>query len=166
MRRAIPPALRLGLLALPISLPFFTGQYSNFLRAGNESILAKLPDGEPVFIVAADPMWGWLVLKGHRLVWSSRLYAYWMIPAIAHAELIGPNPEPQRVLARKVQDEVVLEARCASPALIIFERRRTNIYQLSVFDVRGIFIRKPDIRTLLKQNYYEITLSVSSRQER
>src|SRR5690606_5448593 len=68
-------------------------------------------------------------------------YAYWMIPAIAHGEVTGPNPEPLRSLARRVQDEAALEMRCAPPALIIFERRRNYIYQPSAFDVRGFFMR-------------------------
>lgn len=157
LRRAIPLVLGLGFLALPISLPFLTGQYSNFLRAEIDPIMAKLPDGEPVFIAASNPKWGWPVLEDHRLVWPSRLFAYWMIPAIAHGEVIGPNPEQLRILAKQVQDEAALEMRCASPALIIFERRRTNIYQPSNFDVRGFFMRKPEIRTFLEQNYREIS---------
>lgn len=155
--RMIPVALGLTMLALPISLPLLTGQYSNFLRAEIDPILAKLPDGEPVFIAAADPMWGWPMLEDHRLVWPSRLYAYWMIPAIAHGEVTGPNPEPLRALAKQVQEEAALEMRCAPPALIMFERRRNYIYQPSAFDVRGFFMRKTEIRTFLKQNYREIS---------
>ncbi|MGE4432096.1 MAG: GtrA family protein [Sphingobium sp.] len=157
LRRVIPLGMGLVLLALPVTLPFLTGQYSNYLRAEIDPILARIPAGEPVFIAAADPMWGWPVLEDHRLVWPSRLYAYWMIPAIAHGEIIGPNPEPLRSLAKQVQDEAALELRCAPPALIIFERRRNYIYQPASFDVRGFFMRKPDIRTFLNENYREIT---------
>jgi hypothetical protein len=78
-----------------------------------------------------------------------------MIPAIAHAEVSGPNPAPLRALAKRIQEEAALEIRCSSPALILFERRPNYIYQPPSFDVRGFFLRRSDIRSYLAHNYRE-----------
>ena len=157
MRRLIPIGIGLAMLTLPILLPFKTGTYFNFFRAEIDPILATLPKGSSVFIAAADPMWGWPTVEDHGLTWPSRLYAYWMIPAIAHAEVSGPNPAPLRAMAKRMQAEAALEMRCSSPALILFERRRNYVYQPSAFDVRGFFLRRADIRAYLARNYREVT---------
>lgn len=156
MRRSIPIAVGLAIMALPILLPFKTGSYSNFFRAETDPILGTVPKGQPVFIAAADPMWGWPTIEDHDLAWPSRLYAYWMIPAIAHGEVIGPNPAPLRAMAKRIQAEAVLEIRCALPELIMFERRRNYVFQPAAFDVRGFFLRSKAMRTYLDQNYHEM----------
>ena len=157
MRRPIPIGIGLFILALPTLLPFKTGPYSNFFRGEIDPVLATLPKGSPVFIASADPMWGWPTVRDHGLVWPSRLYAFWMIPAIAHGQVIGPNPAPLRALAKQIQEEAALEIHCSSPTLILFERRRNYIYQPPSFDVRGFFLRRPDIRSYLADNYRELT---------
>ena len=152
MRRLIPISIGLAMLSLPILLPFKTGPYLNFFRTEIDPILANTPKGSPVFIAAADPMWGWPIIEDHALAWPSRLYAYWMIPAIAHAEVIGPNPRPLQIMAEKVRSEAAMEISCSSPTLILFERRRNYIYQPPSFDVRGFFLRSPAIRSYLVRN--------------
>lgn len=156
MRRAIPIGVGLVMLALPMALPLKTGAYTNFFRKEIDPVLVTAAKGSAVFIAAADPMWGWPTVGDHGLAWPSRLYAYWMIPAIAHGEVIGPNPAPLRELAERMQDEAALEIRCSSPALILFERRRAYIYQPSTFDVRGFFLRHAEIRSYLARNYREM----------
>src|SRR3546814_292102 len=84
-----------------------------------------------------------------------------MIPAIAHAEIIGPNPEPLRKLAVRIQEEAALEIRCARPALIAFERRRNYIYQPEAFNVRDFFLRNEETRAFLNQNYREMETTPS-----
>lgn len=161
MRRLIPISIGLAMLSLPILLPFKTGPYLNFFRTEIDPILANTPKGSPVFIAAADPMWGWPIIEDHGLTWPSRLYAYWMIPAIAHAEVIGPNPPPLRIMAEQVRSEAAIEIRCSSPALILFERRRNYIYQPPSFDVRAFFLRSSPIRSYLVRNYREADLTPS-----
>jgi hypothetical protein len=156
MRRLIPISVGLSMLALPLSLPLKTGTYTNFFREEIDPILATMAKGSSVFIAAADPMWGWPTIGDHGLAWPSRLNAYWMIPAIAHGEVIGPNPAPLRALAARIQDEATLEIGCSSPALVLFERRRTYVYQPSTFDVRGFFLRRAAIQSYLAQNYREM----------
>ncbi|BAI97793.1 hypothetical protein Sj15T_22090 [Sphingobium sp. TA15] len=156
MRRLIPISIGLTMLALPILLPYKTGPYLNFFRAEIDPVLADTPKGSSVFIAAADPMWGWPTVEDHGLAWPSRLYAYWMIPAIAHAEVIGPNPLPLQKMAEQVRTEAAMEVRCSSPALILFERRRNYIYQPPSFDVRRFFLRSAAIRSYLAQHYREV----------
>lgn len=155
MRRLIPTGIGLFMLALPILMPVMTGPYFNFFRDKVDPVLATLPKGSPVFIASSEPMWGWPTVGDHGLAWPSRLYAYWMIPAIAHGEVIGPNPAPLRALAKRVQEEAALEIRCSSPALILFERRANYTYQPASFDVRAFFLRRADIRSYLGHNYRE-----------
>src|SRR3546814_12729491 len=112
-----------------------------------EPALSTIPPGEAVFVASADPMWGWPAVEEHGLIWPSRLYAFWMIPAIAHAEIIGPNPEPLRKLAVRIQEEAALEIRCARPALIAFESRRNYIYQPEALHVRDFFLRYEETRS-------------------
>ncbi|EQB05674.1 hypothetical protein L288_12410 [Sphingobium quisquiliarum P25] len=161
MRRMIPITLGLAMLALPILLPFATGPYLNFFRAEIDPVLANLPKGSPVFIAAADPMWGWPTIEDHGLSWPSRFYAYWMIPAIAHAEVIGPNPPQLQAMAEQVRTEAAIEIRCSSPRLILFERRRNYTYQPASFDVRAFFLRNRAIRSYLALHYREVRPSPS-----
>jgi hypothetical protein len=157
MRRLLPIITGLAILALPTLLPYKTGTYANLFQSEIDPVLATVPRGQPVFIAAADPMWGWPPMENHGLIWPSRLLAYWMIPAIAHGEIIGPNPAPLRAMAAKIQGQAVLEIRCSSPALILFERRRNYVYQPSSFDVRGFFLRRADLRAYLARNYQELS---------
>ncbi|MFZ2995675.1 GtrA family protein [Sphingobium sp.] len=157
MRRLIPMSIGLTMIALPILLPFKTGYYANFFRAEIDPVLDTVPRGQSIFIAAADPMWVWPTLEDKGLIWSSRLPVYWMIPAIAHGEVIGPYPAPLRALAKRIQEEAALEIYCSSPALIVFERRRNYVYQPSSFDVRRFFLRHAGMRTYLARNYRELT---------
>ena len=154
-------AAGLAIAALPFVLPVLSGSYHNLFRAEIDPVLAAIPRGEAVYIVSSDPMWGWPTLEDHGLVAPSRLYAFWMIPAIAHAEILGPNPEPLRQLAVRIQNEAALEIRCSRPALIAFERQPNYIYQPASFDVRGFFLRKPEIREFLDRNYRKLDATPS-----
>jgi hypothetical protein len=161
MRRPIPIIIGLALLSFTVLLPFKTGLYSNFFRGEIDPILTTIPKGQPVFIASSDPMWGWPTVEDHHLAWSSRLAAFWMIPAIAHGEFIGPNSVPLRALARKIQAEAALEVRCSAPALIMFERRTNYIYQPAAFAVRSFFLRDAALRSYLVLNYRELAPTAS-----
>src|SRR3546814_19582766 len=127
----------LPILALPFILPAITGPYSNLFDTEMEPALSTIPPGEAVFVASADPMWGWPAVEEHGLIWPSRLYAFWMIPAIAHAEIIGPNHELPRKLAVRIQEGAEREQRCARPASSTLERpRQLNIPPTAVH-VRG-----------------------------
>ncbi len=156
MRRAIPMTVGLFMLSLPILLPIKVGPYFNFFREQVDPLLSTLPKGSPIFMATGDPMWGWPTVEDHGLVWASRLPSYWMIPAIAHAEVIGPNPAPLRALGRQIQDQAAIEIRCASPAAIMFERRGNYVFQPRAFDVQGFFLRRTEVRSYIERNYREL----------
>lgn len=153
LRRARSIALVAAILVLPLTMPLRTGTYHNFFRSSIDSVLATVPRGEAVLIAATDPMWGWPTVRDHGLVWRSRYYAYWMLPAIAHAEIVGPNSTALRQIARDLQAEAVQELRCGRPALVLFERQRSYLYQPASFDLRGFFLRDPAMRDILAQHY-------------
>ena len=156
MRRVIPVTVGLFMLALPILLPVKVGPYFNFFRWEIDPLLSTLPKGSRIFMATGDPMWGWPTVEDHGLIWASRLPSYWMIPAIAHAEVIGPNPAPLRALGEQVRDQAALEIMCSSPRMILFERRGNYIFQPRSFDVRGFFLRRTDLLSYVKQNYHEL----------
>jgi len=156
LRRPIPLVIGPMMLALPLLMPLLTGQYFNWFRAEIDPILATVPKGSPVYIATADPMWGWPTIEDHGLIWPSRLSAFWMIPAIAHAEIIGPNPAPLRLLAKQIRDEVAFEIRCSSPQLIFFERRKNYVFQPASFNVREFFLRNSALGSYVNQNYREL----------
>ena len=153
LRRAVPLAIAALILALPLSMPLRTGTYRNFFQSEIDPLLATVPPGETVLIAATDPMWGWPTVQDHGLVWRSRYYAYWMLPAIAHEEIVGPKTAELQQIARDLQVEVARELRCGRPALVMFERRRNYVYQPSSFDLRAFFMRDPEVRAILAQHY-------------
>ena len=157
IRRLIPAAVGLFMLSLPVLLPVKVGPYFNFFRYEIDPLLSTLPKGSPIFMVTGDPMWGWPTVEDHGLSWTSRLPSYWMIPAIAHAEVIGPNSESLRALGQKIRDQAALETACASPRMIFFERRGNYVLQPSNFDVRGFFLRHKELRIYVQRNYREIS---------
>ncbi|PJG47764.1 hypothetical protein CAF53_05545 [Sphingobium sp. LB126] len=156
LRRPIPLVIGPMMLVLPLLMPFLTGQYFNWFRDEIDPILTTVPKGSAVYIATADPMWGWPTVEDRNLIWPSRLSAFWMIPAIAHGEVIGPNPAPLRLLGKRILIEADQEIRCSSPTLIFFERRKNYIFQPMSFNVRDFFLRNNNIRSYLLNNYDEL----------
>lgn len=156
LRRPIPVIVGSLMLALPLLMPVTTGPYFNFFREEIDPIFARLPKGSPVSIMTSEPMWGWPTVEDHGLQWGSRLPAYWMLPAIGHAELIGPNPMRLRLLGKRIQSEAALEIHCSSPAIILFERRGNYVFQPRRFDARAFFLRRADLKAYLQGNYREL----------
>ena len=152
LRRPIPVVIGSLMMILPLLMPLATGQYFNFFRQEIHPILSKVPRGSSVYILTGEPMWGWPTFEDHGLQWKSRLPVYWMIPAIGHAEVIGPYPKALRLLGERIQNQAALEIRCSSPAIILFERRPNYVFQPSNFDVRAFFLRQAVFRAYLYNN--------------
>jgi putative flippase GtrA len=155
MRRMLPITAGLMVMAYVFVIPVKVGKYSNFFQPEIDAVLATVPAGNPALVIAADPMWSWPTFRDHDLVWPSRLYSYWMIPAIGHAEIIGPYTPELRSVGIKIKEEAALEMRCAVPDLVMFERRRNYIYQPPSFNVRDYFLRDKEIREFLARYYRE-----------
>jgi hypothetical protein len=157
LRRPVPLVIGPMMLALPLLMPLLTGPYFNWFREEIDPILTTVPKGSPVYLATADPMWGWPTIEDHGLVWASRMSAFWMIPAIAHAEVIGPKSAALQSLGKQIQHEAALEIRCSSPAFVLFERRKNYSFQPPNFDVRRFFLRDSNLRTYLESNYRPLT---------
>lgn len=153
--------LGVAALALPLSLPLRTGTYHNPFREDIDPVLATVAPGETLFIAAADPMWGWPTAEDHGLVLRSRYYAYWMLPAIAHAEILGPYSDDLQHMALQIRREAFDELRCGRPAMLIFERRRNYAYQPAEFDVQKFFTRNAELRAFIA-SYYTLIPSARS----
>lgn len=155
-RNPLLPILGVVVLALPFALPVMTGTYRNLFRDEIDPVLATVAPGETLFIAATDPMWGWPNAEDHGLVLRSRYYAYWMLPAIAHAEIVGPNPATLKRMASQIRRDALEELRCGRPALIIFERRRNYALQPAAFDIQEFFTRSDGLKSFVADYYTRI----------
>lgn len=131
------------------------GQYRNYLAPHTDRLWSTVGKGEVAFAFVSDPMWYWPVGEERQLVWPSRLYSTWMLPAIGAAEIRGPSNPALQKLGVEILRETSHDLHCNPPALILIERRSSYIVQPQSFDVRGFFLRDPDIRSLIARSYRE-----------
>lgn len=144
----------LGIFVLTFVLTFgiIIGPYKNFLPY-SKSLLATVSKKDSVLVVASDPMWFWPAGEQYGLTWPSRLYSFWMIPAIADAEVRGISNDSLHQLGIDVLRQTYVDMRCHPPALILVERKRTNIAQPETFNVLSFFMREVSIRDFLAKYY-------------
>ena len=130
------------------------GPYRNPYRPVSAPLLATVARGRPVTVWASDPSWSWPMVEDLGLRWTSAYYAQWMLPAIAHAELVGPADPALAQLGAEVRARVAREMACNPPDLILSERT-TPSYSLRPrgFDTRGFFLREPAIRAMVAHYY-------------
>ncbi|MEL0252125.1 MAG: hypothetical protein VW935_09270 [Novosphingobium sp.] len=145
-----------AVLALPLSLPVLTGPYHNLFRDEIDPVLATVAPGETLFIAATDPMWGWPTAEDHGLILRTRYYAYWMLPAIAHARITGPYPDVLQRMEAQIKRDAMNELRCGRPALIIFERRRNYALQPAAFDVEKFFTESTQLQRFITDHYVRV----------
>lgn len=144
----------LGLFVLTFVLTFgvIIGPYRNFLPY-SKKLLSTVAKGDSVLVVASDPMWYWPAGEQYGLRWPSSLYSFWMIPAIADAEVHGIDNNSLHQLGIDVLRQTYTDMRCHPPAMILVERKRTNIAQPESFNVLSFFTRNSDIREFLTKYY-------------
>lgn len=153
LRRMLDYPLAMLALTLGLCFCFSIGPYRNFLEDRINAVLDTVPAGEPVLAVATDPMWTWPELEQRGLTYPSSLYSYWMLPAIGQWEKDGRGGPQLRAMADQVLERSARDLRCNPPALIVIERRRTNIQQPSDFNVQRFFMQNPDIRGFMASHY-------------
>lgn len=145
-----------AVLVFPLSLPVRTGPYHNLFRNEIDPVLSTVAPGETLFIAATDPMWGWPTAEDHSLILRSRYYAYWMLPAIAHARITGPYPDVLKRMEAQIKHDAMNELRCGHPALIIFERRRNYALQPATFDVEKFFTESAQLQDFIEDHYVRV----------
>jgi hypothetical protein len=94
------------------------------------------------------------MVEERHLLWPSRYYTFWMLPAIVRDRASGrPTPAMTR-LARTVQAETLQDLRCNPPARILVhdamrEARDREIFRHPGFDYLDFFREDPGIAELL-----------------
>jgi len=142
-------------MAFAALVSFGQGSYNNFLRAGSEPLLDNVAKGEPVAILSADPMWAWPIIDKNGFRWPLHIYSLWMIPSIAHAEMMGPPSPDLEALGDRLRKQTDVDMRCSPPAIILFERRSRYPMQPQGFDVSAFFLRDASLRAFIAQHYAE-----------
>lgn len=163
LRRVAPLLSGVVILCYIVYLPWRTGPYANPLASESEPLLARVPAGQAVHSMAVEPRWIWPSLVHHDLVWASRFYSYWMIPAIGRAEMSGTLSPGLRKLADDIRAETELELRCTRPYLVMIERGRFQSDGSATFDKEQFFLERPDIGRFLSDYYSEGEISPSLR---
>jgi putative flippase GtrA len=147
--------LAITTIAFAIVVGIAYGPYHDFLRKGSQPLLATVARGEPVVALAADPMWIWPIAEEDGLVWPLRVYSFWMLPAIGHMEIFGPNDPKLEKLGNLVRRRTLTDMLCHPPALILGELRRRYEFQPEQFDTTSFFLRDPALRAFLATHYVE-----------
>jgi putative flippase GtrA len=152
-----------GPARLLLGVPFVTalliaqvhGHYRNYLRDQNEPLLQRAPEGAPVAVFSADPMWAWPTIEENGQVWALNLYSHWMLPTIGRAE-VDRNASPKlRRLADRIRRQAVRDMACRPPAVILFEREPRYPLQPKSFDVTAFFLRDPRFAQFMAAHYRE-----------
>ena len=149
-QRALPFVLGLALLALPASTVLTPRPDRSSLTKAAGPFLDRVAAGEAVFVAATDNRWTWPAIEQRKLVWTSRLYSMWIMPAIARGELFGPNPPELQMLAAELLKATSEDIRCNTPALILIERTPITIER---FSVRDFLFRDQQLRQFVAQHY-------------
>jgi hypothetical protein len=153
--RMLPIAIGLALLALPASTALTPRPERQPIVKVSAKLLGSLPVGEPVFIGSVAPRLAWPTTEQRKLVWTSRAFTLWMLPAIAEGELIGPNTPELRSLANTVLTATSEDIRCHPPTQIIIQRGLNVREQSRAFNVRDFLFRDTQLRRFLDDHYAE-----------
>ena len=152
--------LGVGLLAWAFVIPFANatflglGVYHNRFRADVLALTRDLKPGQPVMAFASRATFAWPMVEERRLIWTSRDYTFWMLPAIARDRASG-HPSPKlAALARTIQAQTLQDMRCHPPVRILVhdpqrEPRDRALFGNPRFDYLAFFREDPGIAELL-----------------
>lgn len=128
------------------------GAYDNEHRAATQAALADAVPGDTVLALSANASTVWPMIEEKGLVWPSRHFTYWMLPAIAWSERNGQSDATMEALKARVLSDAALEIACSRPALILVDTHRGS-YSIagSGFDTRAFFGRHPVVAAALDQ---------------
>lgn len=152
--------LGVGLLCWAFVIPFVNeavlgvGAYHNRFRADVLALTRDLKPGQPVMAFSARSTFIWPMVEERGLVWTSRDYTFWMLPAIARDRASAhPNPKIAQ-LARTIQAEALQDMRCHPPVRILVhdpqrEARDRVLFGNPRFDYLDFFREDPGIAELL-----------------
>lgn len=139
-----PPASTI-LTPRPAALPIATQ---------SEQLLRDVPRGETVFVATTVPRLAWPTIEQDGLIWPSRAFVLWMMPAVAQAEVSGSLDPHLASLSDQVLKATSHDIRCHPPVLIIFQRRPLAARGDVTFELEQFLLRDADFRRFMGR-YYE-----------
>ena len=152
--------LGVGLLITAFVIPFViatilgVGVYHNRFRPEVLALTRDLKPGQPIMVFSARSTFAWPMVEERGLVWVSRDYTFWMLPAIAR-DRASAHPSPKIAqLARTVQAEALQDMRCHPPVRILVhdpqrEARDRVLFGNPRFDYLSFFREDPGMAELL-----------------
>lgn len=141
------------LLALPASTILTPRPASLPIAHLSEQVLGDIPAGEPVFVAAIGPRLAWPTVEMHRLVWISRTFGLWMLPAVVKVQFSGhATPEFER-LADKILQATSQDIRCHPPTKIVIQRAPIASQGSATFGIREFLLRDAPLRRAIEQDY-------------
>lgn len=155
-RRILPYAAGIILIALPASTLLGGHQRWSVPSETARHYFKSVPKGEAIFIASSDPRWGWPEVEKHKLVWVSRFYTLWMVPAIAEAEISGHISNELKKLSLDILNDTATDIKCIPPELILIEKKSVSFLQPKSFNMKNFLFRNSDIRQFIEKNYEEI----------
>jgi hypothetical protein len=155
LRKALRYPIGVIALTFGISFCFALGPYKNYMEGFINPLLDTVPRGEPVLGVVTDPMWTWPELEQRGLLYPSTLYSYWMMAAVANAQVNGPNPASLRAVADSVLDRTAQDLRCHPPMMVVVQKPLANIDLPPGYDMRDFFLSDAGIRAFMAAHYRE-----------
>lgn len=113
-------------LAFPLVVTIVTGPYRN---ANAETLMPELESlrpGAPVMGLVVNPSRVWPMVEETGLLWPSRHFTYWMLPAIA-MDRADPAPDDPKLvaLAQTVKRDTLEDLRCRPPEVIVVSLAQT-----------------------------------------
>lgn len=143
----------LMLLALPTSTLLTPRPASHPIARISEQLLGDVPAGKTVFVATTAPRLAWPIVEQRDLVWPSRAFVLWMLPAVAKAEVSGHTTPELKRLANKVLKANSFDIRCHPPERIIFQRMPLASQGDTAFLMRDFLLRDTPLRNFIEQHY-------------
>ncbi|HSV02274.1 MAG TPA: hypothetical protein VLI41_03630 [Phenylobacterium sp.] len=128
--------------------------YANRYRNRTLAALSDLRPGQAVMAFSARSTIIWPMVEARGLVWPSRYYTFWMLPAVAADRASGrPSPALAR-LATTIQRQTLQDLSCRPPVRILLhdpqaEARDRKMFRNPGFDYLAFFREEPRLAALL-----------------
>jgi hypothetical protein len=123
------------------------GFYRNAYRPFTEAALQDLPPGATVMMLSAHASSLWPMVEERGLIWPSRHFTFWMLPAIARG---AASQDPAlAALADRVRAETVEDLRCNPPQrILVDDARLSGAFRGVPFDYLEFFQADPNFAEL------------------
>ncbi len=141
------------LLAIPASTLLTPRPANHSLAPLSEQLLRDVPQGEPVFVATTMPRLAWPTVERFGLVWSSRAFVLWMLPAVAKAKVSGRTTPELEHLSEMVVQTTSQDIRCHPPARIIFQRVSFASGSGAAFELRDFLLSDEALRHFIEEHY-------------